>query len=160
MKTLSYGASTAAFRWAAAHDLDDVLWVSTDGYALEGPTSSLVWCDGDILCTVPAARTGILPSVTTSWLLAHAAELGLRGEERMVTPAELAGAAGVWLLSSVRGPAEVTSPRRRRTAPLPAHPGAAEPARLPCLNAQPATRSRRAERCGESRWPIAAISWA
>ena len=109
MKTLSYGASTAAARWAAAHDLDDILWISTDGYALEGPTSSLVWCDGDTLCTVPAARTGILPSVTTNWLLAHAGELGLRGAERMVTPAELSGAAGVWLLSSVRGPAEVTA---------------------------------------------------
>ncbi|MGW4497341.1 aminotransferase class IV [Micromonospora sp. NPDC004336] len=106
-KSTSYAVSTAARRWAARNGVDDALWVSTDGYALEGPTANLVWLAGDTLCTVPAAETGVLPGVTAAWLLAHADALGLRADERLVTPAELRRADGVWLTSSVRGLAEV-----------------------------------------------------
>ncbi|MFG2055537.1 aminotransferase class IV [Micromonospora sp. NPDC048930] len=109
VKSTSYAVSTAARRWAARTGVDDVLWVSTDGYALEGPSANLVWLDGTTLCTVPAAATGVLPGVTVRWLLDHAAELGLRAEERLITPAELHEADGVWLTSSLRGPAEITS---------------------------------------------------
>ncbi|MER6756132.1 aminotransferase class IV [Micromonospora echinofusca] len=107
IKSTSYAVSTAARRWAARAGVDDALWVSSDGYALEGPTANLVWLTGDALRTVPAAGTGILPGVTAAWLLGHAHELGLRAEERLVTPAELAGADGVWLSSSVRGLVEI-----------------------------------------------------
>ncbi|MEU6074590.1 aminotransferase class IV [Micromonospora sp. NPDC047074] len=106
-KSTSYAVSTAARRWAARAGVDDALWVSSDGYALEGPTANLVWLTGDTLCTVPAAETGILPGVTAAWLLAHAPELGLRAQERLVTPAELRTADGAWLSSSVRGLAEI-----------------------------------------------------
>ncbi|NHW87166.1 aminotransferase IV, partial [Escherichia coli] len=74
IKSTSYGASSAARRWAARAGVDDVLWISSDGYALEGPTANLVWLAGETLCTVPARRTGILPGTTVAWLLAHAAE--------------------------------------------------------------------------------------
>ena len=84
-----------------------MLWVSSDGYALEGPIANVVWLTGDTLCTVPAATTGILPGTTVAWLLAHAPELGLNAAERMVTPAELHDADGVWFSSSVRGLVEV-----------------------------------------------------
>ncbi|MFG1889631.1 aminotransferase class IV [Micromonospora sp. NPDC049051] len=107
IKSTSYAVSTAARRWATRAGVDDALWVSSDGYALEGPTANLVWLTGDTLRTVPAAGTGILPGVTAAWLLAHAPELGLRAEERLVTPAELGNADGVWLSSSVRGLAEI-----------------------------------------------------
>jgi 4-amino-4-deoxychorismate lyase len=106
-KTLSYAVNMATLRWAATQGADDVLWVSTDGYALEAPTSSLVWLAGDTLCTVPPEATGILAGTTAAWLLDHAGELGLRAERRMVRPAELHTVDGVWLVSSVRGPAEV-----------------------------------------------------
>ncbi|MFI6760470.1 aminotransferase class IV [Micromonospora sp. NPDC050417] len=111
VKSTSYGVSLAARRWAAANGVDDVLWTSTDGYALEGPSASLVWLAGDTLCTVPPASTGILPGVTANWLLAHAGSLGWSAEERLVTPAELREAAcgGAWFTSSVRGLAEVRS---------------------------------------------------
>ncbi|MER7417912.1 aminotransferase class IV [Micromonospora peucetia] len=115
IKSTSYAVSTAARRWAARAGVDDALWVSSDGYALEGPTANLVWLTGDTLCTVPAAETGILPGVTAAWLLAHAHELGLRAHERLVTPAELRAADGVWLSSSVRGLAEI---RTLDTVPL------------------------------------------
>ncbi|TDB72449.1 aminotransferase class IV, partial [Micromonospora sp. KC723] len=125
IKSTSYGVSGgAARRWAARHGVDDVLWVSTDGYALEGPSANLVWLAGDVLCTVPAAATGILPGTTSTWLLAHADTLGLAAEERMVTPAQLRAADGRWLTSSVRGLVEIRAldgvalPHSPLTAPL------------------------------------------
>lgn len=124
IKSTSYGASTAARRWAARAGVDDVLWVSSDGYLLEGPTANLLWSTGDTLCTVPAARTGILPGTTVAWLLAHATEVGYDPAEGMVTPAELREADAVWLASSVRGLVEVLAldgeplPRSPRTHAL------------------------------------------
>lgn len=121
-KSLSYAVNMASQRWAYAQGLDDVLWVSADGYALEAPTSTLVWLAGQTLCTVPADETGILPGTTTRWLLDHAGDLGWGAAERMVRPAELAAADGVWLISSVRGPAPV---RTLDGAALPGSPHAA-----------------------------------
>jgi 4-amino-4-deoxychorismate lyase len=119
IKSTSYAVSTAARRWATRNEVDDVLWLSTEGYVLEGPSANVVWLAGSTLCTVPAARTGVLPGVTARWLLDHAGELGLTAEERMVTPPELRGSGGVWLTSSVRGLTEV---RTLDAAPLPPSP--------------------------------------
>lgn len=102
-KTLSYAVNMASQRWAASVGAEDVLWVSNDGYALEAPTSTLVWLDSSTLCTVPVEETGILPGTTARWLLAHAGELGWGTAQRMVTPADLAGTDGAWFTSSVRG---------------------------------------------------------
>ena len=106
-KTLSYAVNMASLRWAKAHGADDVLWVSSDGYALEAPTASLVWREGSVLRTIPADGTGILAGVTAAYLLTHAGELGLRTEEALITPAELAGVDGAWFTSSVRGLAAI-----------------------------------------------------
>ncbi|MCO1653936.1 aminotransferase class IV [Pseudonocardia humida] len=108
-KTLSYAVNMACQRWATAHGADDVLWVSADGYALEAPTSSLVWLRDGVLCTVPPAETGILAGTTAAHLLSRAGELGWTAREQLVRPAELADAQGVWLTSSARGPVEVRS---------------------------------------------------
>ncbi|RZT81346.1 4-amino-4-deoxychorismate lyase [Micromonospora violae] len=107
IKSTSFAVNSAARRWAHQAGVDDVLWVSSDGYALEGPTANVVWLTDDTLCTVPAASTGILPGTTVAWLLDHAGELGLDAAERLVTPAELHDADGVWFSSSIRGLAEV-----------------------------------------------------
>lgn len=104
VKYLSYAVNMASQRWAARQGVDDMLWVSADGYALEAPTSSLVWLSGTTLYTVPAETTGILPGITARWLLDHAGTLGWRTAERLVRPAELFDADAVWLTSSVRGP--------------------------------------------------------
>lgn len=109
VKSTSYAVSTAARRWAERAGVDDVLWVSTDGYVLEAPTANVVWLTGTTLCTVPAAETGVLPGVTARWLLDHAGELGLTAKERLPTPADLHGSDGIWLTSSLRGLAEVTA---------------------------------------------------
>ncbi|MET8911028.1 aminotransferase class IV [Micromonospora sp. NPDC004551] len=120
VKSTSYALSTAARRWAERAGVDDVLWVSTDGYVLEAPTANVVWLSGTVLCTVPAAETGVLPGVTARWLLDHAVELGLRAEERLITPADLHGADAIWLTSSLRGLAEVHTLDRtpRPSSPL------------------------------------------
>ncbi|GAA1383749.1 aminodeoxychorismate lyase [Catellatospora chokoriensis] len=117
VKSLSYAINMASQRWALAQGVDDALWVSADGYALEGPTSTLVWLSGDTLCTVPVETTGILPGTTARHLLDNAGDLGWTAAERMVTPAELAAADGVWLLSSVRGIAELRAIDGTATAP-------------------------------------------
>lgn len=102
-KTLSYAVNMASQRWATSVGAEDVLWVSSDGYALEAPTSTLIWLDGTTLCTVPVEETGILPGTTARWLLGHAGELRWNTAERMVTAADLAGTDGAWFTSSVRG---------------------------------------------------------
>ncbi|WP_435153167.1 aminotransferase class IV [Micromonospora aurantiaca (nom. illeg.)] len=109
VKSTSYALSTAARRWAQRTGVDDVLWVSTDGYVLEGPTANVVWRSGGELCTVPAAETGVLPGVTAHHLLSRAAELGLTPAEHLPTVAGLHEAEAIWLTSSLRGPVEVTS---------------------------------------------------
>jgi 4-amino-4-deoxychorismate lyase len=108
-KSLSYASNFAARRWATRQGADDVVWLSTDGYALEAPTASLVWLAGDTLCTVPASRAPILPGITAGHLLSVAGSVGLRADERMVTLPELAAADAIWLASSLRGLAEAVS---------------------------------------------------
>lgn len=121
-KTLSYATNMASLRWAKARGADDVLWVSSDGYALEAPISSLVWHQGSTLYTVPAKETGILPGTTAAYLLAHAGEIGLAAAEALVTPAELLAADGAWLTSSVRGAVPI---RTLDGTPLPYDPDVA-----------------------------------
>jgi 4-amino-4-deoxychorismate lyase len=108
-KTLSYAVNMASLRWAAEQGVDDVLWVSVDGYALEAPTATLVWLTDGVLCTVPAATTGVLAGTTAAYLLEHAGDLGLRAAQRLVRPEKLRTTDGVWLASSVRGLTEVRS---------------------------------------------------
>jgi 4-amino-4-deoxychorismate lyase len=105
-KSLSYAANLAARRWATAQGADDVLWLSTEGYALEAPTASLVWLSGDTLCTVPPDEAPVLAGVTATHLLTRAGELGFRADQRMITGPALAEADAVWLASSLRGLAE------------------------------------------------------
>jgi 4-amino-4-deoxychorismate lyase len=115
-KTLSYASNFAARRWARERGADDLLWLSTEGYALESPTASLVWLAGSELCTVPPEEAQILPGTTAAHLLSVAPSAGLRPVHRMVTIEQLRGADAIWLASALRGLAFVTSldgaPRR------------------------------------------------
>ena len=106
-KTLSYAVNMASQRWALGQGVDDVLWLSSDGYALEGPTSTLIWLIDGTLCTVPVETTGILAGTTARWLLDHATDLGYETADRMITPTELRDVDGVWFASSVRGIVEI-----------------------------------------------------
>jgi 4-amino-4-deoxychorismate lyase len=109
VKSLSYAVNMASQRWAQTQGVDDVVWVSSDGYVLEAPTSTVVWLNGDELWTVPAEQTGILPGTTARYLLDHAADLGFSAGEAMITPSGLIESSGAWLVSSIRGIAELRS---------------------------------------------------
>lgn len=102
-KTLSYAINMASQRHAQSNGFDDALWISSDGFALEGPTSTLIWHEGEELLTVPASRTGILPGITAAFAISHSSELGLGAGERMITADELPEMSGAWMVSSVRG---------------------------------------------------------
>lgn len=118
VKYLSYAVNMAAQRHARANGADDAVFVSLDGQVLEGPTSTVVWAGDGVLRTPPTA-TGILPGTTQQLLFRAAAERGWRTETGPATVAGLHAADGVWLVSSVRGAAEVTALDgvRRRTDP-------------------------------------------
>ncbi|WP_035858490.1 aminotransferase class IV [Cryptosporangium arvum] len=107
-KTLSYAVNMAALRHAASVGADDAILVSTEGEVLEAPTATVVWAADGALRTVPV-DTGILAGTTASFLLERAGELGLRAEHARVRVDELAAADEVWLCSSVRGAARVTT---------------------------------------------------
>jgi 4-amino-4-deoxychorismate lyase len=118
-KTVSYAINMATLRWATAQGVDDVLWVSGDGWALEAPTANLVWLADGRLWTVPPSVTGILAGITTRYLLEHAADAGFAAGERMIRPADLTSADGVWLASSVRGLAEIRALDGKPLGPSP-----------------------------------------
>ena len=100
-KTLSYASNMAALREAKRRGADDAIYTSSDGYVLEGPTSSVLARFGDVLVTPPPAA-GILHGTTQRSIFAHLAELGRVAEYRDVTVDELRAADAAWLVSSVR----------------------------------------------------------
>jgi len=102
-KLLSYAVHTSARREATRRGADDALFVSSDGYALEAPTSSLVWVVDGAVRTTPTGATGILGSVTVDLLREWAAAEGVRFEPALIQPHELCAVTGAWLASSVRG---------------------------------------------------------
>lgn len=108
VKTLSYATNVAAQREARKRGADDVLFVSTDGYALDGPTSGFLAVLDRALLTTPTGGTGILASTTVDRIVAAAREDGMIAREELVPLAALHDAAGAWLVSSSRGPAPIT----------------------------------------------------
>lgn len=107
-KSLSYAVNMAALRHAQASGAQDVVFVSTDGLVLEGPTSTVVWASGRSLHT-PSLDSGILSGTTQADLFEHAGHAGWATSMVPTIPADLLAADAVWLVSSVRGAAAVTS---------------------------------------------------
>ena len=103
-KTLSYAVNRAALREAVRRGADDVLFTTTDGFVLEGPTSSF----GDTLVTTPS-EAGVLPGTTQQGMFDYAATIGLATEFRDIRVDELPGADALWLTSSVRLAVPVTA---------------------------------------------------
>lgn len=103
VKSLSYGVNAAAKRHVQTLGAEDALFVSSDGYVLEGPTSSIVVRVGESLRTTPTGATGILASVTQQLIFEGARADGLTTHTALMTPAEVLAADGSWLVSSIRG---------------------------------------------------------
>ena len=62
-KTLSYATNMAALRHAHSIGADDVIFISSEGFVLEGPRSTVLLARGRTLITPPADQ-GILPGTT------------------------------------------------------------------------------------------------
>jgi 4-amino-4-deoxychorismate lyase len=105
-KTLSYAVNRAALRESGRRGADDVLFVSSDGYLLEGPTSTLLVRIGERLVT-PRVDLGILAGTTQADLFAWAESAGFATGYELLTRDDLDRADAAWLVSSVRHVAPV-----------------------------------------------------
>jgi 4-amino-4-deoxychorismate lyase len=108
VKTLSYVVNVAAQREARRRGADDVIFTTTDGYALDGPTSGLLVARGGRLLSTPTGDTGILESVTVEDIFTAARADGWTTCFALVPVEDLYTSDGLWLVSSGRGPVLVT----------------------------------------------------
>lgn len=105
-KTLSYGPNMAAKREAARRGADDVVYLSTEGVLLEGPTSNLIVRIDGTLAT-PDPEVGILPGTSQRDAFRFAEQRDVPTEYRRLTPRDLDGVDAAWLISSVRHAAPI-----------------------------------------------------
>ena len=100
-KSLSYAVNMAAIREAERRGAAEVVFTTSSGSVLEGPTSTLIMARGRTL-TTPPAELGILPGTTQAALFRAAGREGWAVEVRPIEVEELYSADGVFLVSSVR----------------------------------------------------------
>lgn len=100
-KTLSYAINRASVREAVRRGADDVIFVSSDGIVLEGPTSTVVYRRGDELLT-PGTGLGILDGTTQANVFRYAESRGMPTAFELTTPDILRASDAAWLVSSVR----------------------------------------------------------
>ncbi|MEB4207811.1 aminodeoxychorismate lyase [Mycobacterium sp. 94-17] len=124
-KTLSYAINMAALRHAARHDAGDVIFVSADGYVLEGPRSTVVIAtaaetpDGQPCLLTPPPWYPILRGTTQQALFEVARGKGYDCDYRALRVADLVAAQGVWLISSMTLAARVHTLDGRALRPSP-----------------------------------------
>lgn len=106
-KTLSYAVNMAVLREAARRGAQEVLFVSSEGYALEGPTSTLLVRRGDRYVTTPVSA-GVLPGTSVASVFADLRATGTDCGEELLTLDEVKASDGAWLLSSGRLAAPIT----------------------------------------------------
>jgi 4-amino-4-deoxychorismate lyase len=109
-KTLSYAVNMAALRYAHKQGADDVIFLSSDGRVLEGPTSTVLLAhveesDGGPRVKrliTPQLDSGILPGTSQGALFTAAKAAGWELGYGPLEPQDLLDADAVWLISSVR----------------------------------------------------------
>ena len=100
-KTLSYAANKAAVREAKRRGADDALFVSTDGYVLEGPNASFIArINGELVTPDPAQ--GVLRGTTQADVFVFAARRGIPTTMRPMRVDELDAVDAAWFTSSGR----------------------------------------------------------
>lgn len=107
VKTLSYAINRAAQREAARRGATEAVFVSSDGFVLEAPRSAVIQLRGGALVTTPLEDTGVLASTVQAAIYAAAQAAGVPCEYRLSPVTDLFDADGVWLVSSVVGPAPI-----------------------------------------------------
>lgn len=119
-KTLSYAVNMAALRHAARQGAGDVIFVSTDGYVLEGPRSTVVIAtdpepaDGNPCLLTPPPWYPILRGTTQQALFEVARAKGYDCDYRALRVADLHAAQGIWLVSGMTLAARVHTLDGRR----------------------------------------------
>jgi 4-amino-4-deoxychorismate lyase len=93
-------------REAKRRSADDVVFLSSDGYLLEGSTSNLLLRVGDTLVT-PGTHLGILTGTTQADLFTFASQHGLATSYGLLRAEDLHAADAAWLVSSVRHAAPI-----------------------------------------------------
>lgn len=126
-KTLSYAVNMAALRHAARQGAGDVVFVSSEGYVLEGPRSTVVIAtrsgtETPCLLTPPPWYP-ILRGTTQQALFEVARSKGYDCDYRALRIADLRAAQGVWLVSSMTLAARVHT---LDGCPMPRSPMASE----------------------------------
>ena len=100
-KTLSYAVNKAVLREAARRGAEDVIFTSTDGYVLEGPSATLLAKFGRRIWT-PASAQGILRGTTQGAAFDYFGGAGFAISEVLLRVSQLAEADALWLASSGR----------------------------------------------------------
>jgi 4-amino-4-deoxychorismate lyase len=103
-KTLSYAINMAALRHAARQGAGDVIFISSDGYVLEGPRSTVVIAadvGGSTGLLTPPPWYPILRGTTQQALFGVARAKGYDCDYRALRVGDLLVAQGVWLVSSM-----------------------------------------------------------
>jgi len=122
-KTLSYAVNMAALRHAAKLGYDEVIFVSSDGFILEGPRSTVVIAtagtDGRPCLLTPPPWYPILRGTTQQALFNVARLHGYDCDYQALKPADLSAAQGVWLVSSITLAARVHTLDGRPLPPAP-----------------------------------------
>jgi 4-amino-4-deoxychorismate lyase len=120
-KTLSYAVNMAVLRHAARQGAGDVIFVSADGYILEGPRSTVVIAtdseagvDGNPCLLTPPPWYPILRGTTQQALFEVARAKGYDCDYRALRVADLHAAQGIWLVSSMTLAARVHTLDGRR----------------------------------------------
>ena len=120
-KTLSYAVNMAVLRHAARQGAGDVIFVSSDGYILEGPRSTVViatdaatTADGNLCLLTPPPWYPILRGTTQQALFEVARSKGYDCDYRALRIADLFAAQGIWLISSMTLAARVHTLDGRR----------------------------------------------
>ncbi|TWP43385.1 aminodeoxychorismate lyase [Lentzea tibetensis] len=100
-KSLSYAVNMAALREAERRGASEVVFTTSGGSVLEGPTSTAILVRGRTLVTPPAAL-GILPGTTQAALFRAAERQGWTVRVEPIAVDDLYSADGLFLVSSVR----------------------------------------------------------
>jgi 4-amino-4-deoxychorismate lyase len=101
VKSTSYAVNMAAEAEAKQRGADDAVFLSSEGYVLEGPVTN-VWWRRDATLFTPSLELGILAGVTRSQILRSADELGYSVEEGWFGLDAVANAEEAFTSSSVR----------------------------------------------------------
>ncbi|ORW04884.1 4-amino-4-deoxychorismate lyase [Mycobacterium kyorinense] len=118
-KTLSYAINMAALRHAARHGAGDVIFVSSDGYVLEGPRSTVVIAAENRCLLTPPPWYPILRGTTQQALFEVARAKGYDCDYRALRVSDLFDAQGIWLVSSMTLAARVHTLDGRLLPPAP-----------------------------------------